>query len=189
MGAGLVAAGLGAIGSKRNQKKLDKLLKNAPKYNINQEAYDNQALARGAAFGRDRSIQMQQAQQDQQTVDATSAVKEVTNDTSSLLGAIAAIQAGRDVNTRNLASDEAQLQNQKMQQLLTVNNQMIDEKDKAWNYNTNMPFQMKVASLRDRVKANNELLLKGVDAQAQTDAAAFQSVGQMFGAAGGMLGG
>jgi hypothetical protein len=40
--------------------------------------------------------------------------------------------------------------------LIGVNQQMIDEKDKAWNYNENMPYQMKVAALRDRIKFNQE---------------------------------
>lgn len=186
MGLGLVVAGMGALGGRKNQKKLDRLLKKAPKYTINEEAYENQAIAKAEAFGRDRSIQMQEQGLEQDTASANAAAKDVTSSTSALLATIAAIQANKDSTTRDLAETEARLQMQKKAQLLNVNQQMIDEKDKAWNFNTNMPFQMKVAALRDRKKANDELALAGIESQAQTDAAAITSVGNMLG---GLFGG
>jgi hypothetical protein len=189
MGAGVIAAGLGAIGSRRNQKKLNKLLERAPKYKINDEAYDNQAIAKSEAFGRDRSIQFQETQLEQDAANAVTDVKDVASSTNALLAAITAIKANQNTARVGLAQNEAQLMAQRKAQLIGVNNQMIDEKDKMWNYNENMPYQMKVAALRDRKKANDELFLKGVDNWAAEDSnrqgAVIGAVGSMFG---GMMG-
>jgi len=137
---------------------MDKLIANAPKYKIQDEAFQNQAMARSQAFGRDRSIQAQEAQLDQDASNAVGQAKDVTSSTSGLLSTIAALQANKDNAGRGLAQDEAAIQNQKMQQLQNVNQQMIDEKDKEWNYNVNEPYQNKVQSLRDRKKARGELV-------------------------------
>lgn len=144
------------LAAKKKQKKLNKLIDNRPKYKISDEAFDNQAIAKAEAYGRDRAIQGQEAELEQDAADAVSAAKDVTSGTSSLLSTIAAISANKDASRRDLAIGEAQLMNQKKAQLLNVNSQMIDEKDKAWNYNENMPYQMKVAALRDRIKFNQE---------------------------------
>jgi hypothetical protein len=142
--------------AKKKQKKLNKMIENRPKYKIADEAYDNQAIAKAEAYGRDRAIQGQEQELEQGAANAVAAAKDVTAGTSGLLSTIAAINANKDAATRGLAQQEAQLQMQKKGQLLDVNNQMIDEKDKAWNYNENMPYQMKVAALRDRIKFNQE---------------------------------
>lgn len=180
MGLGIGVAALGAVGGKKNQKALNKLLANAPKYKINQEAFENQNIARSQAYGRDRGIQMQQQNLEQDAANATQDVKSITGSTNALLSAISAINSNKNQNIRGLAMDEANLMNQKRQQLYGVNQQMIDEQDKAWNYNENMPYQMKVAALRDRKKANDELTLKGIDSQAATDSATIGAVGNMF---------
>lgn len=186
MGLGIITAAVGALGARKNRKDMDKLLKKAPKYKINDEAFENQNIARAEAFGRDRAIQMKQEQLEQDTANSVSEVKDVTSSTSSLLSAIAAIEANKSDATRALAQDEAALMNQKKLNLMEVNRNMIDEKDKEWNYNVNMPFQMKVAATRDKRKANEELTLKGIESQATTDAAAMESFGNMFG---GLMGG
>lgn len=185
MGLGAITAVAGIIGGGRNNRKLRRLLKKAPKYKISEEAYQNQNIARSAAYGRNRAIQSQQTQNQQDTATAVSSVKDVTSNTSDLLSTIAAIKANSEASNRALAQDEATMQQSNIQQLIGVNNQMIDEKDKKWNYNENMPYQMKVAALRDKIKFNQELTMKGIEAQSAQDTAAIQSFGQMFG---GMMG-
>lgn len=159
VGGAIVGGVAGALKGRKRRKekeKLDKLLKQSPKYEVNEEAFQNQALARSQAFGRDRAIQMREQQLEQDTANAVTDAKDITTGTSSLLSTIAAIQANKDVATRSLAQDEASLRANNMRQLMAVNNAVIDEKDKAWNFNQNMPFQMKVAALRDRIKSNEE---------------------------------
>lgn len=173
--AGAVIGGVaGAVGGflkgnkrRRDQKNLNKLINNAPKYKINDEAYQNQAIARSQAFGRDRSIMGQEQALDQDASNSIAAAKDVTSSSSALLSTIAAINANKDEARRGLATTEAGLQNQKINNLYNVNNQLIDEKDKEWNYNNNMPYQMKVGALRDRIKFGEE--------QSAQDGALFQN--------------
>lgn len=139
-------------------RKLKRLIKNRPTYEINQEAFDNQAIAKSRAFGRDRAIQAQESELEQSATNAVSQAKDVTTSTSGLLNTIAAIQANTASAGRNLAIDEARLQDERVQDLYGVNQAMIDEKDKAFEYNVNMPYQNQIQSLRDRKKARGELV-------------------------------
>lgn len=159
LGTSLTAGIVGASGSKKNTRKLNKLISNAPKYKINDEAFENQNIARSQAFGRDRSIQMQQENVSQEAANSAGQARDISSSTSSLLSAISSINSSKNQTLRGLAQDESAIQNDKIQQLYGVNNMMIDEKDKRWNYNTNMPFQNKVAALRDKVKYNQDLQL------------------------------
>lgn len=152
----LPLAFINANNAARKNRDLSELINNRPDYNIQNEAFQNQDIARSEAYGRDRSIQLREQQAEQQTSDAAATAKDITSSTSSLLSTIAAIKANQDATMRGMAADEAAIKSQKKTQLLNVNNQMIDEKDKAWNYNINMPYQMKVAALRDRIKYNQE---------------------------------
>jgi hypothetical protein len=180
---GLIASISGTRIRKKANRALNKELANAPKYKITDEAFENQAMARSTAFGRDRGIQMGQENIAQSASDAASQARNVTNSTSSLLSTISAIQANKNQQLRGLAQDDAVLRNQKMQQLQGVNSQLIDEKDKAWNYNENMPFQMRVAMHRDKAKVGSEMEMAGVAAQAQTESALISSAGSIVGMA------
>src|SRR5690606_31354657 len=113
--------------------------------------------------------------------DAASQARSVSSSSSALLSTIAQINAGRNQQLRGLAQDDAMLRSQRVQNLQNVNQQMIDEKDKAWNYNINMPFQMRVAKYRDQAKVGSEMEMAGVAAQAQTEAAFASSLGSMLG--------
>lgn len=140
------------FGSRKAKKEIKNLLKNRPKYEIADEAFENQASARSQAYGRDRSIQMQQENINQEAANAASAAKDVSGSTSSLLSTIAAINANKTGQLRGLAQDEASMQQGKLQTLYGTNNAMIDEKDKAWNYNVNMPYQQKLQRANEKLR-------------------------------------
>lgn len=180
---GLIASISGTRMRKKANRALDRELANAPKYQITEEAFANQALAQSDAFGRDRSIQMAQEDTAQSAANTIGEAKNVTNSTSALLQTLATINQSRNQQLRGLAQDEAVLMNQKRQQLYGANAAMIDEKDKAWNYNQNMPFQMRVAKYRDQAKVGSEMEMAGVAAQAQTESAFIGAVGSVFGGA------
>lgn len=180
---GLIASISGTRIRKKANKALDRELANAPKYQITQEAFANQALAQSDAFGRDRSIQMAQEDTAQSAANAVGEARNVTNSTSALLQTLATINQSRNQQLRGLSQDEAVLRNQKRQQLYGANAAMIDERDKAWNYNQNMPFQMRVAKYRDQAKVGSEMEMAGVAAQAQTESAFIGAVGSIAGGA------
>lgn len=135
-----------------------RLLNNRPTYSINDEAFDNQALARSSAFGRDRAIQMQEQQLEKGSANTINQARDVSSSTSGLLSTLAAIQANQDESRVNLATTEAGIQRQNRADLYNANADMIDEKDKAFDYNVNQPYQNKIQELRDRRKAKGELI-------------------------------
>jgi hypothetical protein len=140
------------FGSRKAKKEIKKLLKNRPKYEIPDEAAQNQAAARAQAYGRDRSIQMQEENIGQEAANAASAAKDVSGSTSALLSTIAAINANKTGQLRGLAQDEAAMQAGKMQNMYAANTAMVDEKDKAWNYNVNMPYQQKLQRANEKLR-------------------------------------
>lgn len=139
----------------RLKTRIDRAVKNMPKYKINDEAFENQAVARSQAFGRNRALQMQEENIDQSASDAAAQAQGVTSSTSSLLSTIAAINANKTSAQRGLAQDEAAIQQQNVGQLYNVNQAMIDEKDKAWNQNVYAPWAAHLQNLKEK-KANRD---------------------------------
>jgi hypothetical protein len=181
MGLGTAVSLVSEISKDKNNKALKREIRRAPKYKIQDEALENQAIARTQAYGRDRSIMAQQENIEQEAANTAGQAKNISASTSDLLSTIAAINANKNTTLRGLAQDEASLQSSKMQDLYGMNNAMIDEKDKAWNYNINMPYQMKIAALRDKIKSNSEMSAKGIDYEASTSSAFAGAAGSMMG--------
>lgn len=144
-------------------KQLKALIANRPKYQIQPEAYQNQALAGAAAFGRDRSIQGMEGQVDQSTADMLSAAQQNSATSGSILNTLQKLNESRNSQYRNLAVDEAAIQRQKLNDLYQVNQNLIDEQDKAWNYNVNEPYQNQMQMIRDKKKARQENMWKIFD--------------------------
>lgn len=145
------------------KKKLQNLIADRPEYTINEEAFDNQSIARARAFGRDPSIRTAEELVDTDVANAIGQAKNISGSTGSILDTLRSISDSGIMSKRNLAMQEAQLQNQKVQDLYGINNAMIDEKDKAWNFNVNEPYQNQIQELRDRRKFRQELLMKTMD--------------------------
>jgi len=144
-------------------KKIKNLIENRPKYQIQDEAFETQALAKNQAFGRDRGIQ--QAEQNIMTsgADAMGAAQQVSGSTNALLDTLASVSGNQNQQLRDLGVDEANVQSSRMKDLYGANSAMIDEQDKAWNFNVNEPYQNQVQALRDRKKFRQELLGKALD--------------------------
>ena len=145
------------------KKQMETAIANRPKYEINPEAYENQAIAKSRAFGRDRSIQLAEENVDRDVATNIGQAKNISSNTGAILDTLSSLGTGAQDTKRGLAVNEAQLQNQKFGELYGANNAMIDEKDKAWNYNTNQPYQNTIQMLRDKRKARQEFLMKGLD--------------------------
>lgn len=168
----------------RLRKKMKKLEQERPKYVINEEAYDNQALAKARAFGRDRTIQMAEENVDQDIAADVGQAKNISSNTGAVLDTLRAISTSGMETKRDLAMQEVAAQNQRMGELYNANNAMIDEKDKEWNYNVNEPYQNKIQELRLRRKNAQETNMKMLDF-AGTIAAAKMGGGMSGGSMGG----
>jgi hypothetical protein len=144
-------------------KKIKTLLENRPKYKIQDEAFETQALAKNQAFGRDRGIQQAEQNIMTQGADAMGQAQQVSGSTNALLDTLANVTNSQNQNLRELGVNEAQIQSDRMKDLYGANNAMIDEQDKAWNFNVNEPYQNQIQALRDRKKFRQELLGKALD--------------------------
>ncbi len=144
-------------------KKLAKLVKNRPQYQINQEAFDNQALATANAFAPDQSIQQQRNILDQDVANTLNQVQQTSSSSSAILSTLAKINDSKNAAMRGLAGDEAAIQRDKMRDLYAANDALSEEKDKAWNFNTNEPYQNQIQMLRDKKKARQENMWRILD--------------------------
>jgi len=144
-------------------KKINELIENRPEYQIQDEAYENQALAKNQAFGRDRGIQQAEQNIMTQGADAMGAAQQVSGSTNALLDTLASVNSNQSSSMRDLGVEEANIQSQRMGDLYGTNTAMIDEQDKAWNYNVNDPYQNQMQALRDKKKFRQELLGKAID--------------------------
>lgn len=183
MGLGSIIQLISEDAKKDVQRDLDNEIKNAPKYGINKEAFENQAIAKQQAYGRNAAVITQEEQIDEDAANAAFEAQNITSSSSALLSTLAAINSGKISKRRDLAALEGQFQQQGQQNLMTANAAMIDEKDKAWNYNVNMPYQMRIAKLRDQVKFLSDMSLSGMGYEASTSSAFMGSMGSMMGGA------
>lgn len=149
IGALIGAVGGGALGALGGQKK-------RPKYNISPEVDENKALAAGSAFGLNPAIQTGLNQADQAAAEDVNTAQNYTANTGSILNVLRSINSNRNMTKQNLLGQGAQIQAQGKAQLAQANQQAIDEKDKAWNYNQNQPYQNQVAGNRDLMKGTTE---------------------------------
>jgi len=145
------------------KSQLDALLANRPEYKISDEYGENTGLATANAFGRDRAIMGQENNIEQESADALGEASQVSSSTSSLLNTIAGISDSKNTALRGLATDEAGIQRGKMQDLYGANLASAEEKDKAFDYNVNQPYQNKVDELRKRRKQRQENAWKIAD--------------------------
>lgn len=160
---GMLAGGKPFGRKKSLRKQIDALIKNRPKYEIQEEAFENQALAKNMAFGRDRGIQQAEQNIETQSTDAIGQAQQVSNSSNAILDTIAGITGNANSSLRSLGVDEANVAANRMRDLYGANNAMIDEQDKAWNFNVNEPYQNQIQELRDRRKARQENLWKAID--------------------------
>lgn len=162
---GMLAGGAPFSGgpNKNLKKQIDELIKNRPEYTIKDEAYQNQALAKNQAFGRDRGIQQAESNIQTQAADAVGQAQQVSGSSNAILDTIAGITGNANNSLRSLGVDEANIQSGRMRDLYGANNAMIDEKDKEWNFNVNEPYQNQIQELRNRRKAKQENFFKILD--------------------------
>lgn len=145
------------------KKELDTAIKNRPKYQVAEGYYDNQALAKARAFGKDRGVQMAEEKLDTGASQAIGEAKNITGSTSSLLETLRSITDSTQSQKQNLAIQESQMRDQRLGDLYGANIALGEEQDKAWNYNVNEPYQLKIQELRERRKARQEAMMKLLD--------------------------
>ncbi len=145
-------------------KQIDALIANKPQYNINPEYSQNEAIAKGKAYGRNRAFQTQETNIEQQSANDVNTAQQYGSSVSSILNTLSSITGSKQNALRGIGQDEAMYQGQALNDVMGTNTAMAEEKDKAWNFNVNQPFQLKMNQLVQQKKARNELLSKLLDA-------------------------
>ncbi len=132
------------------RKKIQTQINKRPVYQIADEYTQNVDLARSAAFGRDRAIQAQESNIEQQAADDIGVAQDYSNSASSILATLASISGSKNTALRNLAVDESTINRAKMNDLYGANVNMAEEKDKAFEYNVNTPYQKALERIQER---------------------------------------
>jgi hypothetical protein len=169
----------------RLKKRIEKQIKNMPKYQTQQEYDDNVALAASRAFGRPQEIAIAEENLDQSQSDALGNAKDITSSTSSLLSTLAAIEGGKQTAVRNLAQDEASIKSQNVRDLYGAKTALAEEKDKAWYQNVYAPWEAKLRNMQQQ-KANRAAFWSNLAGGLVSGAGSFFSGG--FGVGGGGAG-
>lgn len=134
-----------------------------PKYKVDGAYGQNQAMARANTFGRDKAIQGQENNIESDATNAIGTAQDYSSSTSGLLSTLSQITGNKNNALRGLATDEASIQQQKLNQVYGTNKDMAEENDKAWNYNVNEPYQKKLNYLVQKKKTQDENLFKILD--------------------------
>lgn len=148
IGAGVGALAGGALGYFGTPKR--------PKYNVLPESDQNKALAATSAFGVSPAVSQGIAQAEQDAAEATNTAQNYSANTGSILNVLKSVNANKNQTIRGYMGDLGQQQTVGRSQLMGANLGAIDEQDKAWNFNTNLPYQNRVAQNREFQKGSME---------------------------------
>lgn len=179
MGVGIYNIVSGWHKTHQSQKQLNGLMGNRPRYNVWSQYYDNLDLAQKntkmySDLTKTNQMPGQQYAEDnlsQNTANTLGQAQMYGTDNPAILAQLAqnAVQT-QNQGSRDLSMEGAQLRQQNYGNLAGArdeqagaNTALAEEKDKAWNYNTNMPYQLKVQMARDRIKTGQEQTAAGTD--------------------------
>lgn len=192
--AGIGMAGVGLIQSHNANKRLDALLRGRPQYNIQSEYGQNQTLANNVRdmYGRmtNTSDLPGQAQMEnrlaQNSANATgSAAMNGVNNPAQLAQLANSTLQNQNQSTVDLDIAGAENRNRNItnfansaQGVEDANTAMAEEKDKAWNYNINEPYQNKVGTERKKLQVGQSNVYKGFDMGVAGAMSAGDSVGK-----------
>ena len=148
------------------KKRIRNLEANRPKYKISGEAFENKELAKRQAFGEATEITSAKTNLDQNVADATSQATKVSDSGSSLLATLSAINSQKQKSYLGLANQEAAIKSNRLGELYRSNRAMIEERDKAFEYNVAAPYADKLSTLRDQKKQRTENWMRVADSVA-----------------------
>lgn len=148
VGAGVGALVGGALGYFGTPKR--------PKYNVNPVTDENKALASGAAFGVNPSTRMGIAQAEQDAAEDVNTAQNYSANTGSILNVLRSVNSQKNATVRAYMGDNSNQQAIGRSQLIGANKDIVDEQDKAWNFNTNLPYQNAVAQNRETQRGGAE---------------------------------
>ena len=178
-------AGVKAIQSNQEKKKADEEIKkleaNRPKYAINPEAFENVEIAKRQAFGEQNEIVSARTALDQDASDVMAESSKVSDSGTSILAIMEAMNANKMDANVDLAQVEAGIMTQRLGDLYRNKFALIDEKDKAFEYNLAAPYADKLSYQRRIRTQAQENEMRALDSAAASGSTAGSTAGSSFG--------
>lgn len=140
------------------KKKIRRHLANRPTYEISEEYQTNINLAQKLATGRSKSFLFAEQNIRQGAAQSVENLTNITGDVGSILQTLGAINSRKNEAYRNLYADESRLEDTRVDRLIETQKDLAEEKDKAFEYNVNTPYQLRLQELRERRKSRQELV-------------------------------
>ena len=134
-----------------------------PVYKLAPEVDQNKALATMGAFGQNAAITQGNAIADQTAAQDVNTAQQYASSTGGILNTLKSINANRNRTKQGLAIQDADMRAQGREGLINTNKDVIDELDKAWNYNVNEPYQNMTKQHTDATKTMQENFWKILD--------------------------
>jgi hypothetical protein len=135
-----------------------------PKYQIDAGYQRNVDDLSNQAYGDNGAFSASKAALNEQTADSVNAANQLSgNNTSSAIGSLNNLITSKNAAQRNLNQDQTQYQANMLGQLGQARQALGEERDKAFDYNENQPFQNALAEYRDKKKQSNQQIQGGLN--------------------------
>lgn len=158
---GLVQSIFGGINARKQQKRLNNMIDNTPKYEANKSIMDyyNQALSRYGVSPTETAMYKQQMKNIDRNV--AGAVSSLQDRRSGLAGVSSILRGANDASLNaNVAAE--QQRDRRFNELGQATNMRSQEEQKAWQQNVALPFELKYNLTSQKAGAANQLANAGL---------------------------
>lgn len=162
----------------RLKKRIQALEANRPVYEIADEAFESQEIAKRQAFGEPTEITTAKTALEQTVADTMGQATKVSESGSGLLATLSAINSQKQKSYLGLASAEASIKSQRLGDLYRSNRAMIEEKDKAFEFNVAAPYADKLSTLREQKAQRTENWMRVADVVGGIATSVIPKIGQ-----------
>ena len=176
VGVAAVGIGTSVVKGVKANKERKRLEKERPQYEIDDEAFESKEIAKRQAFGEVSEITAAKTSLEQSVADTMGQATKISDSGSGLLATLSAISSQKQKSYLGLASTEASIKSQRLGDLYRSNRAMIEERDKAFEYNVAAPYADKLSTLRDQKTQRTENWMRAADIAGGITASALSPV-------------
>ena len=161
-GLALGKAIIGGVQSIQGQKQMKNLLANRPKYNIPEAYMKSLGIFQNLAAGEMPGMQRQEQLIGETTARAMTGAERGSISSNVYMGAVQSAQDKELQALQNLAMMGAQYKTQAMQNLAGAQTQMGQLQDQAFEYNQNIPWNIRATMAQEKIQAGGQNLFGGL---------------------------
>jgi len=161
-GLSLGKALIGGVQSIQGQKQMKNLLASRPKYNIPEAYMKSLGIFQGLAAGEMPGMQRQEQLIGETTARAMTGAERGSISSNVYQGAVQSAQDRELQALQNLAMMGANYKTQAMQNLAGAQTQMGQLQDQAFEYNQNIPWNIRATMAQEKIQAGGQNLFGGL---------------------------